>query len=45
MSAILDAACWRTQSVFATHYLTDIQRMEGDVFALGPFVAAGDVLP
>ena len=45
MSAILDAACWRTPSVFATHYLTDVQKMVGDAFALGPFMAAGDVLP
>lgn len=45
MSAILEAACWKTQSVFASYYLSDLQRSEGDIFALGPFVAAGEVVP
>lgn len=44
MSTILDAACWKTQSVFANHYLKDVQRSEGDVFSLGPIVAAGEVV-
>ena len=44
LSSILAAACWKTCSVFADHYLRDIQRMEEDVFALGPIVAAGDVV-
>ena len=44
ISSILSAACWKTRSVFADHYLRDIQRKEGDIFALGPVVAAGEVL-
>ena len=44
VSYILAVASWKTQSVFANHYLKDVQRMVGDVFALGPIVAAGDVL-
>ena len=44
IASILDAACWKTRSVFANHYLRDIQRQEGDVFALGPVVAAGEIV-
>ena len=44
-STILEAASWRTPSVFANHYLKDVERREGDVFSLGPVVAAGDILP
>lgn len=38
--ATLDEARWRTQSVFANQYMTNIQRMEGDVFPLGPFCSS-----
>lgn len=41
---ILRAARWRTHSVFADHYLRDIVRQEGDVFTLGPVVAAGHIV-
>lgn len=44
ISSILDAACWKTPSVFADYYLKDFQRKEGDILSLGPFVAAGDVV-
>ena len=44
ITSILEAACWKTRSVFADHYLKDIQRQEGDIFALGPVVAAGVVV-
>ena len=44
ISSILDAACWKTPSVFVDFYLKDFQRREGDVLALGPFVAAGDIM-
>ena len=44
VASILEAACWKTSSVFANHYLWDIQRQVGDVFALGPVVAAGDIV-
>ena len=42
--SILEAACWKTRSVFADHYLRDIQRQEGDIFALGPVVTAGAIV-
>ncbi|MPC41220.1 hypothetical protein E2C01_034807 [Portunus trituberculatus] len=41
---ILRAACWRTHSFFADHYLREIVRQEGDIFALGPVVTAGHVV-
>ncbi|MPC68305.1 hypothetical protein E2C01_062503 [Portunus trituberculatus] len=41
---ILRAACWRTPLVFADHYLREIVRQEGDIFTLGPVVAAGHVV-
>lgn len=44
ISSILEAACWKTPSVFADYYLKDIQRQEGEVYALGPVVAAGDIV-
>ena len=44
IASILEAACWKTHSVFADYYLRDIQRQEGDVSALGPVIAAGDLV-
>lgn len=44
ISSILEAACWKTRSVFADHYLKDVQRQEGDIFARGPVIAAGDIV-
>ncbi|KAK3892123.1 hypothetical protein Pcinc_004090 [Petrolisthes cinctipes] len=44
IASILEAACWKTQSVFVEHYLRDIERQESDVYALGPVIAAGDVI-
>ncbi|XP_045102555.1 uncharacterized protein LOC123498985 [Portunus trituberculatus] len=41
---ILKAAHWKTHSVFADHYLRNIVRKEGDVFSLGPVVAAGHIV-
>ncbi|MPC68399.1 hypothetical protein E2C01_062599 [Portunus trituberculatus] len=37
---ILSAACWRTPLVFADHYLWEIVRQEGDIFALGSVVVS-----
>ena len=45
VSDILEMACWRTQSVFADHYLKTIQRVHNDGFAIGPILAAGSVIP
>lgn len=41
---ILKAASWRTRSVFANHYLSDVSRRVEDVYSLGPVVAAGQVV-
>ena len=45
LSDVMEAACWRTPSVFANHYLRLVQRSQGDSFGLGPVVAAGGVVP
>ena len=45
LSDVMAAACWRTPSVFANHYLRLVQRSQGDCFALGPVIAAGGVVP
>ena len=42
---IVEAASWRGNSVFVSHYLRDISLQYGDVRSLGPIVAAGDLLP
>ena len=44
LSSVLEAASWKTPSVFANHYLRDIERVDGDVFSLGLIVAGGDVV-
>ncbi|XP_045130668.1 uncharacterized protein LOC123515846 [Portunus trituberculatus] len=44
VASILEAACWKTHSVFVDYYLRDIQRQEGDVSALGPVIAAGNLV-
>ena len=45
VSDILEVACWRTQSVFADHYLKSIQTVREDFFTIGPIMAAGSVIP
>ena len=44
MAKILEAACWKTNSVFAAHYLRDISYEFGDLRSLGPFVSAKSVV-
>ena len=41
---VLQAATWRSNSVFASFYLRDVAFRSGDAFSLGPFVAAGQVI-
>ncbi|MPC77830.1 hypothetical protein E2C01_072297 [Portunus trituberculatus] len=43
-TAILEAASWKTPSVFANHYLKDLERIDGETYYLGPIVAAGDIV-
>ena len=44
VSAILDAACWKSTSVFTSFYLKDIQFSSAEGFSLGPIIAAGAVV-
>ena len=46
LSSVMQAATWRTASVFARHYLKDLSRFtpQQDLWSLGPFVASGAIL-
>ena len=44
VGAILEAACWKSASVFSSFYLKDIQFSHEDGFGLGPFIAAASVV-
>ena len=44
VSRILDTACWKSSSVFASYYLRDISHQSGEVRRIGPCVAAGQVI-
>ena len=44
IASVLEAACWKSPSVFSSFYLKDIQFTHSDGFGLGPFVAAGSVV-
>ena len=41
ISSILNAACWRSSSVFTCFYLKDLHFEFNGLRSLGPFVAAG----
>lgn len=41
---ITEVACWRTQLVFANHYMKPIQRVYDDVFTIRTIIIAGGVL-
>ena len=45
LNQVMEMAQWRCQSVFASHYLKDICLDYGTCRTLGPFVAAGAVIP
>ena len=45
VSDVMAVACWRTQSVFANHYLSSVQRVQDGVFSIGPIVAGGGIIP
>ena len=45
VSKVLKAATWRSNSVFASFYLKDVSYLFEGLRSLGPFVAAGSVLP
>ena len=44
LKAVLEAATWRGNNVFTSHYLKDVQRTYEHCSALGPIVAAGDII-
>ena len=41
ISSVLNAACWRSSSVFTSFYLKDLHFVFNGLHSLGPFVAAG----
>ena len=41
VASVLEAASWKTPSVFVDHYLKDMERSDGATSSLGPLVAAG----
>ena len=45
VSKVLEASSWRSISVFASFYFRDVQYIFEGLHFLGPFVAAGSVLP
>ena len=45
VSKVLEAAAWRSNSVLASFYLKDVSYLFEGLRYLGPFVAAGSVLP
>ena len=44
VSALLEAATWRSSTVFTSFYLRDVQFESAQGFSLGPVVAAGAVI-
>ena len=44
ISKVLEAATWKSNSVFASFYFKDIQYVFEGIHSLGPFVAAGAVI-
>ena len=44
VSSILEAATWKSPSVFTSFYLKDVQFSSAEGFSLGPFVAANCIL-
>ena len=44
VTKVLEAASWRSNSVFSSFYFKDLQYVMEDWKSLGPFVAAGEVL-
>ena len=45
ISKVLEAVSWRSNSVFASFYLRDVQYVMEGLRSLGPIVAVGSVLP
>ena len=41
LASVLEAASWRSNTVFTSFYLKDVQYIFENVHSLGPFVTAG----
>ena len=44
ISKVMEAACWKSSTVFTSFYLKDVQFSFQDGFGLGPFVAANAIV-
>ena len=44
LQSIIDTVNWKTNSVFASHYLKDLAFQYGDCHSLGPLVATNSIL-
>ena len=44
IESVIEAAQWRSHSVFASHYLKDVALTYNECCALGPLVAAGTII-
>ena len=44
LSKVIEAASWKTSSVFASHYLKDVHIVYDSCRALGPIVSAGSIV-
>ena len=44
LSSVLEAASWKSNSVFTSFYFRDLQYVFEGVRSLGPFVAAGECI-
>ena len=44
LNTVLEAATWRGNSIFASHYLKDVKRTHEKCSSLGPLIASGSVI-
>ena len=44
LNSILENCCWTTHTTFSSFYLRDMSAQTGDIFSLGPLVAAGEII-
>ena len=42
VASVLESATWRSNSIFASFYLRDLQHEFDGLHSLGPFVGAGE---
>ena len=44
LNSILENCCWTAHSTFSSFYLRDMSTQTGELFSLGPLVAAGQII-